>query len=330
MILWYLASVHNRNDSHFRQLIGIRPRRPLTALAALVLATGLLAACSDDTGEDDRPLVVATTTVLGDVAANLVGNDARLEVLMPRGADPHDYEPSAREVALMAEADLVIANGLDLEEGLEDILEGVQSDGVRVLELAPLLDPLPFGEEDEPDGHEHSLDPHIWLDPLRMADAAHLIAEQLAVIDPSVDWTGRADAYAAELVSADERIAATLAAISFDRRLLVTNHDALGYFADRYGFEVVGVVIPGGSTLGEPGSQEMAQLIALIDSRDIPAIFADTSEPGALAAAVAAEAGHPVEVVLLHTGSLDDAGTAAGTLIGMLEENARLIAEALA
>jgi zinc/manganese transport system substrate-binding protein len=140
----------------------------------------------------------------------------------------------------------------------------------------------------------------------------------------------RAEAYAAELVSADERITTILAAIPPDRRLLVTNHDALGYFADRYGFEVVGVVIPGGSTLGEPGSQEMARLVALIDSRGIPAIFADTTEPGALASAIASEAGHPVEVVLLHTGSLGKEGTAAGTLIGMLEENARLIAEALA
>jgi zinc/manganese transport system substrate-binding protein len=322
-----------RNDSHFRQPSG---KRQLTLVAALVLGAGLLTGCSDDPA-DDRPLVVATTTVLGDVAANVVGNDARLEVLMPRGADPHDYEPSSREVALLAEADLVIANGLDFEEGLEDILEEVRHDGVRVLELAPLLDPLPFGEdrhegEDEAEegGQDHSLDPHVWLDPLRMAEAAQLIAGQLEEIDRSIDWSGRADEYAKELEAADDRITAFLAAIPPGRRQLVTNHDALGYFADRYGFEVVGVVIPGGSTLGEPGSQEMGRLVALIDSLGIAAIFADTTAPGALAAAVAAEAGHPVEVVLLHTESLTEPATAAGTLIGMLEENARLIAEALA
>jgi zinc/manganese transport system substrate-binding protein len=330
LIPWYLADVDTRNDSHFRQSSG-KPQ--LAIVCALILAAGLSSACSDGTGGDGRPLVVATTTVLGDLAGNLVGADARLEVLMPRDADPHDYEPSSREVALLAEADLVIANGLALEEGLEDILDGIRADGGRVLEVAPLLDPLQFGEdrgEGADDGPDHSLDPHVWLDPLRMAAAAHLIAEHLAEIDPSIDWSGRAATYAAELIEADARILAILAAIPAERRLLVTNHDALRYFADRYGFEVVGVVIPGGSTLGEPGSQEIADLVSLIDARGIPAIFADTTEPSALTAAVAAEADHPVEVVLLHTGSLGVEGTAAGTLVGMLEENARLIAEALA
>ncbi|MEX0825580.1 MAG: metal ABC transporter substrate-binding protein [Acidimicrobiia bacterium] len=320
--------MNNRNDSHFRQVAG---NGLIRLVAGLLLAVGVLAGCSER-ADDDRPLVVATTTMLGDVAANIVGESARLEVLMPRGVDPHDYEPSSQEVALLAEADLVIANGLELEEGLEDVIAGVIDDGVRVLEVAPLLDPLPFGEDDhaDEDDHDHSLDPHVWLDPLRMAQAARLIADELAKIDPSVDWSARADAYAAELEAADERIIAILASVPTDRRLLVTNHDAIGYFADRYGFEVVGVVIPGGSTLGEPGSQALADLVALIDELSVPAIFADTSEPGAVAAAVAAEAREPVAVVNLHTESLDAEGSPAATLIGMLEENARLIADALA
>lgn len=299
---------------------------------ALLLATAMVAACGDDTSDDDRPLVVATTTILGDIAWSIVGDDARLEVLMPLDADPHDYEPSSREVALLAEADLVIATGLGLEEGLEDVIDGVRGDGVRVLEVAALLDPLRFGGGDDHDegDHDHDLDPHFWFDPLRVAEAGRLIAQEMAGIDPTVDWAERADSYAGELEAADRRIQAALETVSAGRRLLVTNHDSLGYFADRYGFEVIGVVIPGGSTLGEPGSQALARLVDLIEARGISAIFADTTDPSTIAAAVAAEAGHPVEVVTLHTGSLSAPGTPAGTLIGMLEENARLVAEALA
>lgn len=295
------------------------------------MLAALTSSCGDGGQADERPLVVATTTILGDIVSNVTGDQARVEVLMPRGADPHDFEPSSRHAALLAEADLVVANGLGLEEGVEDILESVAGDGVRVLEVGPELDPLPFGDRDEEaGGHDHGLDPHIWLDPLRMADAARLIADELAVSHPETDWSSRAQAYAAELENAHQRITAALSAIPTERRRLVTNHDALGYLAERYGFEIVGVVIPGGSTLAEPGSEELAALVALIDAEGIRAIFADTTEPTELADAIAAEADHPVRVVVLHTGSLGAPGTAADTLIEMLEENARLIAEALA
>lgn len=307
---------------------------------ALILTAAPLVGCSEDGAVDDRLLVVATTTILGDIAENVGGDAARIEVLMPRGADPHDYEPSSRQVALLAEADLVIANGLGLEEGLEDAIDGIREDGVPVLEVAQLVDPRAFGEhgqghDDEADDQGHDLegfnfDPHFWFDPDRVAKAGRLIATALSEIDPTEDWLSRAESYAADLAAADMRIAMTLAGVPAERRLLVTNHDALDYFADRYDFEVVGVVIPGGSTLGEPGSQELAVLVALIDSLDIPAIFADANDPSAIAAAVAAEAGHPVAVVSLNTGSLGEPGGPADTLIGMLEENARLIAEALA
>ena len=299
-------------------------------MAVLVL-TSLAPACGDGMA-DDRPLVVATTTILGDIAANVVGEDARLEVIMPRGADPHDFEASSRQVALIAEADLVVANGAGLEEGLDDVLESVASDGVRVLEVAITVDPLPFDDPDATqvdDQHGQDLDPHIWLDPLRMAVVAGRIADALDEIAASDGWRTRADRYADALRAADQGILAMLDTIPLDRRVLVTNHDALGYFAERYGFEIVGVVIPGGSTLAEPGSEELAALVALVDALDIPAIFADTTEPTVLADVIAAEADHAVAVVTLHTGSLGDPGSPADTLIGMLEENARLIVEAL-
>jgi zinc/manganese transport system substrate-binding protein len=299
--------------------------RRLMTLAVLLSLAG--ASCGDDgSAGEELPLVVVTTNLLGDVVNNVVGDLARVEVLMPMGVDPHDFEPSSRQAALITESDLVVANGLGLEEGLEDVIDAARGDGAVILEVADLVDPLPFGAVADGDG---DLDPHVWMDPIRMAQAARLIADRLADFDPSVDWDSGADAYAAQLETAHERIDALLSAVPLDRRLLVTNHEVLGYFAARYGFEVVGVVIPGGSTLAEPGSEELAALVAVIDELNIQAVFAETTEPSTLARAIADEADHPVAVVTLHTESLGEPGSPADTLIGMLEENARLIVDAL-
>jgi zinc/manganese transport system substrate-binding protein len=293
----------------------------LTVGLALIV---LLGACSDD-GVPEGLTVVATTTILGDVVANVVGGDAEVVVLAPLGADPHDFQPSSAQVATINEADLVVANGLSLEEGLEDILDGAASDGANVIELAPQLDPLPFGSGDDSD----SQDPHVWLDPVRMGDAARLIASKLTAIDGSVDWNARADAYAAELAALDGEIEAMLAAIPEGGRLLVTNHDSLGYFAARYEFNVIGTVIPGGTTLADPSSEALAELVSVMETAGVTAIFAETTLPAVLAEAVAAELGSDVEVVSLYTGSLGEAGSGAETLIDMLRTNAERIAEGL-
>ena len=304
--------------------------------AALVI---LLGACSTTSGDggpggDESPLtVVATTTILGDLARNILGDDGSVEVLIPIGVDPHDYQASARQIATLQKADLVIANGLLLEEGLTDVLDGAAADGANVVELAPLLDPIPFATSD--DGQEAdgvaagSADPHVWMDPLRMATAGHLVADQLTAIDGSIDWSARADAYDDELVAADVEIDQVLAAIPPDHRKLVTNHDSLGYLADRYGFEIVGVVIPGGSTLASPSSAELADLVSEIEREGVPAIFGETNSSPALAEAVAAETAGRVAVVELYSGSLGEPGSGAESLIGLLKTNAARIRSAL-
>ena len=290
---------------------------------ALWVALALIGAgCSTDQADDDRIRVVATTTILGDVAGNVAGRDADVEVLMPIGASPHGFVPSSQQVAKLYTADLVVANGLDLEAGLADVLDAAKGDGVNVLEVAPHLDPLPFGDGD-------NLDPHVWMDPVRMMDTAWLIATELTAVAPSVDWERNADAYAAELQSTHHTIKQLLGFIPTDQRKLVTNHDSLGYFADRYGFVVIGTVIPGGSSLGDPSSADLAELVAVISREQSPAIFAESTEPQALADAVAAEGGAEVAVVELFTGSLSEPGTVADTLIGMLLVDAERIARAL-
>ena len=290
---------------------------------ALWVALALIGAgCSADPADDDRIRVVATTTILGDVAGNVTGRDADVEVLMPISASPHGFVPSSQQVAKIYTADLVVANGLDLEAGLADVLDAAKGDGVNVLEVAPHLDPLPFGDGDD-------LDPHVWMDPVRMMDTAGLIATELTAVAPSVDWERNADAYGAELQSTHTTIQELLDAIPTDQRKLVTNHDSLGYFADRYDFVVIGTVIPGGSSLGDPSSADLAELVAVISRGQSPAIFAESTEPQALADAVAAEAGADVAVVELFTGSLSEPGTVADTLIGMLLVDAERIARAL-
>lgn len=302
-------------------------------IALVVAALGATACVGDaSSGEADLKIVV-TTTILGDVVQNLVGEDASVEVLIPVGADSHDFRPSSAQIAQVSEADLVVANGLALEEGLLDVLGSAEADGVEVLEVAPLLDPLPFdrpdGLEEEPGEDQHSEDPHVWLDPLRMAEAARLIAARLAEISSATDWVSRAEGYAAELAATDDEIMEILSAIPRSRRRLVTSHDSMGYFAARYDFEIVGVIIPGGSTLGDPSSGELAALIDVMKRENIDVIFGETTQPSALAEAVADELGVDIEIVSLYTGSLGEPGSGADTLTTMLITNAELIAEAL-
>jgi zinc/manganese transport system substrate-binding protein len=306
-------------------------------LAPLLAVTLLLAACGSDGGADeDRPLVVATTSIWGDVVSQIVGDDADVEVLIPRGADSHDYEPTSREVALLQEADLVVANGLGLEEALIDVLESAAADGANILEVAPLVDPIPFADHDhEEEAHEDEardhgdLDPHVWFDLARVDVAVGHIADRLGAVADSVDWDARAAEYSAELLGADEEASTILDVVTPEDRRMVTNHEALGYFADRFDFEIIGVVIPGGSTLADPSSSELAALVEEIQHEGVDTIFAETTAPTRLAEAVAAEAGGEVSIVELFTESLGEPGSEAGTLIDLVLTNSRLVAEAL-
>ncbi|MFO7299693.1 MAG: metal ABC transporter substrate-binding protein [Actinomycetes bacterium] len=297
------------------------------ATAVAVILAALLAACGG--GEGGQPRIVVTTNILGDVVSAVAGDEATVEVLIPAGADPHEFQASSEQAARMARADLVVANGLGLEEGLLRVLSGLVSDGVSVLEVAPALDPIPVEHDHEDDGHDPGdLDPHFWMDPLRVADAARLVAAALEEVDPGKGWMERAEAYGALMESVHAEIEGLVGGVPEGSRLLVTNHATLGYFADRYGWEVAGTVIPGGSSTGAPSSGDMAALVRMIRERGIPAIFADATRNADVARAVAEEAGG-VEVVELHTESLTGPDGPAPTLADMLAHDARAIAGAM-
>ncbi len=293
----------------------------IAAVAVTFGACGNLSAAGDP--DPDRLAIVATTNVIGDLVGNIVGDDAAVEVLIPVGADPHDYQPSARQVAAAAGADLVVANGLSLEETLAEVLESAIGDGANVLEIGPAVGPI------ERPGAAGEWDPHVWLDPLRMAEAAGIIGAELGRLDSDVDWLARAAAYAAQLRAVHHTVEGILAPVVPENRLLVTNHESLGYFAERYGFEVVGVVIGGGSSLAAPSAAHMAALVEVMIDRGVPAIFTESTESTVLAESVAAEAGGGIAVVEVYTGSLGEPGSGAETLLGMLQTNAHRIAAAL-
>jgi zinc/manganese transport system substrate-binding protein len=305
------------------------------AIAAL-LATSVAACGSDSSANTDKPRVIATTTILGDLVSQVAGDSVEVEVLMPPGADPHEFEASVAQAARIRSASLVVANGLGLEERLEGTLDAAQADGVTVYEVGPELDPLPMeeesGEHAEAEGEDHGeFDPHFWLDPDRMAMAAGLVATQLANATglDAAPFQERAARYAADAIAAGQEADAILAAVPADQRLLVTNHDALGYFARRFNLTVLGTVIPGGSTLAEPSAADISAIADALAATDVNAVFSENTVSPRLVEAVAAEVGRNIIVVELFTDSLGDPGSGADTYAGLITTDATLVANGL-
>lgn len=328
-------------------------------LAAGLAAMALGAACSGDSstkqsapdaGAEARTILV-TTSIWADVMANVAcGGLASVETLIPVGGDPHGYEPSLQDRERMENAALVVANGLELEEGLEDTLEAVSESGTPVFEFADGMDTIPFSfagaqhgeeeeeeeeeghdkDEDEDEGHGSSADPHVWFDPHRVSEALPELARLLTRdIGLDADAIGACLAsYLAELEAVDSEIAARVEQLPDESRKLVTNHEALGYFADRYGFEVTGTVIPTPASMAQTNPAQLEELAEIIEQEGIKAIFAETLHSVDDVEALASRVGH-VEVVTLYTGSLGPSGSGAETYVGFLRTNADLIADAL-
>ena len=312
-----------------------RNLRTFPGLVVVGLLTIAAAGCSstNSSSSSSSPTVVVTTSILGDIVENVVGEEAEVTVLMPAGVDPHEFELSAAQAAEMQEADVIVANGLGFEAGMTDALDAAEEAGVPRYEVAPDVDPLPLAEGSEEHAEDTSgLDPHVFTDPERMAQATENIAAALGDEVPDLDTDAvreQANAYAAEVRAADATIEDELSVIPEDQRVLVTNHEVFSYFADRYGFEVVGTVIPSGTTLAEPSSQELSDLADTIREYGVPAIFADASSPTELAEALADESGLDVEVVALYSESLGGPGSGAETYLEMITSNGEAIATAL-
>ncbi|TDC43497.1 zinc ABC transporter substrate-binding protein AztC [Micromonospora sp. KC213] len=292
-------------------------------LAALVAAAVLLvggAACTSP----ERTRIVVTTNILGDVVAQIVGDQAEVSVLMKPNADPHSFAVSAREAHAMQTADLVVYNGLGLEEGVLHHVEAAKSEGVPTVEVGARIDPMEYR-----DGDAAGLpDPHFWTDPARVVTAVRLLTDEIITHVDGVDagiLRQRAESYANDVSELDATLAERFAGIPAKRRVLVTNHHVFGYLAERYDLTVVGAIIPSGTTLASPSASDLASLVTAIKTHRVPAIFADTAQPARLAEVLAAEAGVTVRVVGLYSESLSDADGDASSYLDMMRFNTEAI-----
>ena len=290
----------------------------------------------------DRPQIVVTTNILGDVVTAALGDVADVEVIMPLGSDPHDFAPSARQAESMDDADLLVVNGAGFEEGMLDIIANAADSGTPIFSFADQLDLIEFTGDHQDDEHggngdgssssSSGDDPHIWTDPTNIAAA--LAAMEPSVADlPGVDTaalSSSVDTYLAKLDDLDSTMRETLAVVPQAQRVLVTNHEVFGYFARHFDFDVVGAIIPSLTTNAEPSAADIEDLATTIDSVGIAAVFGETTQSTRLAEVLADEVGGDVQVVELFTESLGAPGSGADTYLTMMQSDADLIAGALA
>lgn len=304
---------------------------PVTAaIVAVATLVGSACASSADTQQNaqqinvnsDIPSVVVTTSILGDIVnsalGDLVGAALTVETIVPAGADAHDFAPSAKQAETMENADLLVVNGLGYEEAMTDLIINAMDSGAIAFPVAGRLEP------------EASADPHVWLDPVLIADTfaelPRIASETLGV--PIGDVQVNVDRYLSELEALDATIRSDLSVIGPAQRKLVTNHDSLGRFADRYDLTVVDTIIPSVSTSAEASAADLDGVLDIIRSEGVRAIFSDSTGSSELAEALADELGSDVAVVELYTESLGEPGSGADTYIAMMTVNAERIAAA--
>ena len=298
---------------------------PKTALSFVCLVA-LLPACSSSEPETSaRPNIVVTYSVLGSVVSELVGDRATVTVLIPDGQDPHDFQPSARDIETINNADIVISNGLDFEEGLEDVLASAIENGVSVYmvgENMTVREPdEDHAEEDhaEEDGHDHGAgDPHLWLSPLSFTQALPSLTTAInKATGLSIDETTALD----QLTKLDNEITEVIDTI--ESCVMVSGHDEMGYFADRYGCTVIGAIIPSFSTTSEATAKQIADLKVLAASNNVKAVFTGLGTPAEVSEQLASELG--IAAVSLSTHYLNGAANYREFMLNLANQ----IAEAL-
>jgi ABC-type Zn uptake system ZnuABC Zn-binding protein ZnuA len=307
--------------------------RLASTLALLTLLFGAAVGCgSGDDESASGPTVAASTGIWADVTERVAGDDASVEQVIPDATSPHEFQLSAEDRATIEDSLVLVYNGADLEAGLPideiDVPKFAVADHVGEL--------LPFeeagehaGEEEQAPGEEEhdSLDPHVWMDPSRVAAALPALADALAEADPghAAGYRTRAASYAAELRELDAEIERQLGSIPPQNRKLVTSHDAMGYFADRYGLEVLATPFPASGPEAEASAQTIKEVEDAIRSSGVPTIFAQETDDPEVLERIARETGVSIEEHLLV-----EAPGEAGSYVGMLRQDAKLLRNELA
>ncbi len=301
------------------------------ALTALMAQTPVTA----QTPASGEPLsVVASFSILGDLVRQVGGDAVQVTTLIGPGVDAHTYDPAPADLVALSEADIIFENGLGFEPWLDGFFASAQPAGVRVV-VSDGITPREAGDdhaEHEEESAEHGAnDPHVWHDVANAIVMTENIRAALAAADPAnaALYEANAAAYVAELEALDAAIREQVATLPEERRRLVTSHDTFGYFADAYGFDVVGTVLGSLSTeVADPAARDVAALIVEIEAAGVPAIFAENVANPDLMASIAAEAGVALAPAL-YTDALGPAGSPGETYLGMMRSNAAAIIDAL-
>lgn len=290
----------------------------------LLVAIGISACGATGAAPADGIPVVATTSILADVVSRVGGDLVAVTSLVPPGANEHEYQPSPRDIAAVTDAALVFEVGFGLEEFMGTIIEnaGTSIDPVFVSEGVTTKE---FSGDEE----HYTADPHVWMDPANVIIWTQNIAAALSAYDPANRevYEANSAAYISELAALDEWITTEVARIPSGNRQLVTDHMLFGYFAEKYGFSVVGAIIPSYSSGAEPSAKELAALEDAIREYNVQAILVGNTVNPSLARRIAEDTG--TQLVEFYTGSLSEPGGPASTYIDYMRYNVNAIVSAL-
>jgi ABC-type Zn uptake system ZnuABC Zn-binding protein ZnuA len=287
----------------------------------------LISSCSasaTDTPTSSLPQVLAVESFLADITRNVAGDRLTVESLIPLGVDPHAFQPTPQDAARITDANVLILNGVNLEGFLDPILQNNANKNQLTIKASDGL-----SVRSNPAGNSGG-DPHFWLDPNNVIRYVENIRDGLTIADPSgaAVYRANADRYITSINNLDKWVSTQVQEVPETHRLLVTNHDSLGYFADRFGFKVIGAIVPSISSGAAPSAQELASLISSIRSSGAPAIFLETGTNTQLADQIAAETGVRV-ITGLYLHSLSSADGPASTYIDMMQYDVNMIVNAL-
>lgn len=302
----------------------------IISLIAIWAAGSLLTACQPvPVAAPVKGLkVLAAESFLADITRNVTGSRATVDSLMPLGMDPHAFEPVPSDVVKIAESRLIIINGGGIESWLQKLIKNAGGDHTVIEASAGLVSRTAREGEVIPD--ETGGDPHFWLDPISVIHYVENIRDGLSSIDPDGkdEYAKNAETYIGQLKELDAALREQAQSVPAEKRLIVTNHESFGYFADRYGFTVIGTIVPGVSTGASPSAQQLARLVDHIKSTGASVIFLEAGTNPQMADQIAKETGVKV-VTDLYTHSVTDANGKAPTYIAMMKYNMARIVENL-
>ena len=283
----------------------------ISLILALILVITVACQSNTDTGNNGKKSIVVTYSILGSIVKDLVGDKANVTVSIPNGLDPHEWEPSAKDIEKINKADLVIENGLGLEGGMQKTLQVARDNGVKFFTASDYItvrhvgtgEGIPSGDPDQAIG---AADPHLWMDPLNMKSIVVALVPELKN-ELNLDVSSQALDLENQLDNLNNEVMSIVASIPQNNRKLVTGHESMGYFAQRYGFKLVGVIIPSISSQAEVSAADLATLKTAILDNKVKAIFTELGTSPVVSKAIGDETG--VKVVELTTHALPDDGS---------------------